>query len=134
MQIFRFDQDIFWLGHSGILAGTQHPTSLHQIEMLENRRLVHMDHSEEDSLSREPPSFKSQLKSCEVLEGKAVHLEAKLMPTNDPNMKVEWLHNGAPVQTGLRNPRNLFSHNTFNIDVAFQAADFGFCTILVMSP
>ena len=41
------------------------------------------------------PKFVSQLKDTSVnLEGQHPHFECRLEPQNDPNMKVEWIHNG----------------------------------------
>jgi len=40
------------------------------------------------------------LKNVEVMEGQNVHLEARLSPTGDPTMRVEWTLNGKPLKTG----------------------------------
>ena len=38
----------------------------------------------------------------QVVEGKAVHLEARLAPASDPHMAVEWLKDGAPLHNASR--------------------------------
>ncbi|KAL3105626.1 hypothetical protein niasHT_021729 [Heterodera trifolii] len=44
------------------------------------------------------PNFVSQLPSLPQLrEGALIHLDAKLEPTDDPNLSVEWYHNGTLV-------------------------------------
>ena len=51
-----------------------------------------------------PPKFTKLLKNIETMEGQNVHLEARLSPTGDSTMKVEWTVNGKPLKTG-----NLFN-------------------------
>ena len=47
-----------------------------------------------------PPKFTKVLKNIETMEGQNVHLEARLSPTGDSTMKVEWTVNGKPLKTG----------------------------------
>ena len=50
-----------------------------------------------------PPKFVTQVASkIEISEGQSAHFEARLTPTEDPNLKVEWLKNGEPLPTGHR--------------------------------
>uniref|UniRef100_A0A7E4ZS77 Immunoglobulin I-set domain protein n=1 Tax=Panagrellus redivivus TaxID=6233 RepID=A0A7E4ZS77_PANRE len=44
------------------------------------------------------PNFIKDLRSQEIFEGQPLHLETKLTPINDPNLKVEFLLNGQPIQ------------------------------------
>lgn len=56
----------------------------------------------DDSYIAEKPQFGRPLKSVEhVPEGRSVHLEATLIPVNDPTMKVEWFRNGRPIPQGI---------------------------------
>ena len=49
------------------------------------------------------PKFVSQLKGTNViLEGQRAHFECRLEPQNDPNMKIEWLHNGQQLKASSR--------------------------------
>ena len=49
----------------------------------------------------QPPQFTKPLKNVvESVEGQTVHLEARLSPTGDSTMKVEWTVNGKPLKTG----------------------------------
>ncbi|VDN06754.1 unnamed protein product [Thelazia callipaeda] len=53
---------------------------------------------EKPDIDYEPPKFITQLQSLsDLLEGQMVYLEVRLEPVNDPNLKVEWFHNGQPV-------------------------------------
>ena len=37
-----------------------------------------------------------------VTEGQSVHLDAKVEPRNDPNLKIEWEVNGQVLETGRK--------------------------------
>ncbi|XP_031367951.1 titin isoform X4 [Apis dorsata] len=65
------------------------------------------------------PVFTVPLSNIDGLrEGESAHFEARLTPTDDPKLKVEWFWNGKPLRTGTR-------FRTF--------CDFGF-VILEISP
>ena len=50
-----------------------------------------------------PPKFVSTFNSkFEVSEGQSCHMEARLTPVEDPNLKVEWFKDGKPLPTGHR--------------------------------
>ena len=50
-----------------------------------------------------PPKFVSAFnQSYETSEGQSTHLEARLTPVEDPNLKVEWFKDGKPLPTGHR--------------------------------
>ena len=50
-----------------------------------------------------PPKFVSSFnKQFDIAEGQSCHLEAKLTPVEDPNLKVEWFKDGKPLPTGHR--------------------------------
>lgn len=45
-----------------------------------------------------PPRFISKLTDMpDLVEGQLAHFEAQLEPATDPNLKVEWFHNGKPI-------------------------------------
>ncbi len=49
------------------------------------------------------PLFLTRLREGYVVEeGRKVHFEAKLTPITDPNLKVKWLKDGAPMAVGHR--------------------------------
>ena len=67
-----------------------------------------------------PPKFVTQVASkIEIAEGQSAHFEARLTPTEDPNMKVEWFKNGEPLATGHR-------YRTFN-DFGIVILDILYC-------
>ena len=50
-----------------------------------------------------PPKFVTQVASkIDIAEGQSAHFEARLSPTEDTNMKVEWFKDGKPLPTGHR--------------------------------
>ena len=77
------------------------PTSLPKIRALETPRIRRKEES--DIMIIDKPEFGNSLRNFENLkEGQPFHLEATLTPIDDPTMKVEWLVNGVPLQTGHR--------------------------------
>ena len=46
------------------------------------------------------PSFTKPLKSVESPEGQNIHLEARIAPTGDSTMRIEWTLNGKALKTG----------------------------------
>lgn len=53
--------------------------------------------------TRPPPAFVIPLSNLEHLrEGDKARFEARLTPTDDPKLKVEWYWNGAPMKSGSR--------------------------------
>ena len=51
---------------------------------------------------RAAPTFTKPLKNVEAPEGQNIHLEARLTPTGDSTMRVEWTVNGKPLKTGKK--------------------------------
>ena len=51
-----------------------------------------------------PPKFITAFtqSSTELVEGQSCHLEARLTPIEDPNLKVEWFKDGKALPTGHR--------------------------------
>ena len=63
-----------------------------------------------------PPLFRTPLQNPQpMMEGQNIHLEARLEPIGDPNMKVEWFFNGRALTIGSR-------FRTYN-DFGFIALD-----------
>lgn len=91
---------------------------LEKIQNLEESMLKTKE--EQTSETRgQAPVFTVPLSNIDSLrEGESAHFEARLTPTDDPNLKVEWFWNNKPLRTGSR-------FRTF--------CDFGF-VILEISP
>lgn len=91
---------------------------LEKIQTLEDSMVRTRDEKEEVTKGR-APVFTVPLSNIDSLrEGESAHFEARLIPTDDPKLKVEWFWNGKPLRTGSR-------FRTF--------CDFGF-VILEISP
>lgn len=87
---------------ASIISETQHQGALNKIQYLEDDSRFKRAQAE-DVLMTEKPQFGRPLKNVEHLpEGRSVHLEATLIPVNDPTMKVEWYRNGIPIPQGHR--------------------------------
>ncbi len=92
---------------SNVITETEHEAAVQQISYLESHQESRMQMSsvsqqqEMTSISSsQPPKFTKLLKNLEAKEGQTVHLEARLAPTGDPTMKLEWTVNGKPLKTG----------------------------------
>lgn len=91
---------------------------LEKIQNLEDSLIRTRDEKEVEEKGR-APVFTTPLSNIDSLrEGESAHFEARLIPTDDPKLKVEWYWNGKPLRTGSR-------FRTFH--------DFGF-VILEISP
>lgn len=56
-----------------------------------------------DKSMGQKPRFTTHIQSLEGLkDGQSAHFECTLVPVGDPNMKVEWFHNGKPIRHSSR--------------------------------
>ena len=56
-----------------------------------------------DRAHGQPPKFTTHIKNVSGLkDGDSAHFECTLVPIGDPNMKVEWFHNGEPLRNATR--------------------------------
>lgn len=86
---------------AGIVYETQHEDAMEKIQYLEDASRFQR-RGEEDQFVAEKPQFGRPLRNANVAEGVPVHLEATLIPVNDPTMKVDWFVNGRPIPAGSR--------------------------------
>ncbi|KAK3888336.1 hypothetical protein Pcinc_007597 [Petrolisthes cinctipes] len=84
-----------------VLESQNQNLTMEQLQMLEDRSRYSRSEQVEETTSQ-APVFTNSLKNLEVLEGQRAHFEARLIPTSDPTMKVEWFHNNKPVKSGSR--------------------------------
>ncbi|VDL71694.1 unnamed protein product [Nippostrongylus brasiliensis] len=83
-----------------IYLDTQHESSWVKIQEMENR-VVERPPSPE--MSFPPPTFTEQLKNIDdATEADAVRLDCRLVPVNDPTLKVYWTVNGQPIPEASR--------------------------------
>ena len=84
---------------SNIVTETEHQSAMEQIHYLETEKAVHVC---EEEVVKAAPNFTKPLKNTEAAEGQNIHLEARLSPTGDSTMRVEWTVNGKPLKTGKK--------------------------------
>lgn len=85
---------------SNVVTESEHSeATMQQINYLEAEQRS-ASHQMEEQQIRQPPQFTKTLKGVEVTEGQNVHLEARLLPTGDSTMRLEWTVNGQPLKTG----------------------------------
>ncbi|KAL6255452.1 hypothetical protein P5V15_013787 [Pogonomyrmex californicus] len=81
---------------------SQHEGALSKLQALEDTT-KYQRHEEEEIVVKDKPSFTVQLNGpTNLIEGQSAHYECRIEPYPDPNMKVEWFHNGKPLSTGHR--------------------------------
>ena len=75
--------------------------TLERIQHLESHKMKFS--SESQSASATAPRFTSPIANISSLkEGENAHFEGRLLPTDDPNMTVEWFWNGKALKAGSR--------------------------------
>ena len=104
---------------AGLLLDTMDRDRLMQLKTLESRKQqsAHI----EGEIQQMKPVFTTALNSVEgVTEQSRVHLECRLEPVNDPNLKVEWFINGKSIPSGHRfKSRNDFGYVALDILYAY---------------
>ena len=83
---------------SSIVTESEHEVAMQQINYLESSQQSTQQVVEQEV--KQPPQFVKPLKNVDSVEGQNVHLEARLLPTGDSTMNVEWTLNGKPIKTG----------------------------------
>ena len=89
-------------------------SEMNKFQSLEVKQVTKQETVDETS---QAPVFTSSMKSVEIKEGQRAHFECRIIPVSDPTLKVEWLHNGAPIKQGSRFKEGL---------------DFGFVSLDIM--
>ena len=65
--------------------------SVDKLRQLDTRQVIEV---QEEETMIQAPKFINQIQSLEgLIEGDSAHFECKLVPINDPNLRVEWYHN-----------------------------------------
>lgn len=64
------------------------------------------------------PKFTEQVKEVAVEEGETAHFECRVEPKNDPNLRVEWFHNGKPLPNGHRF-RTIYELGFVSLDILY---------------
>ncbi|KAE8746083.1 hypothetical protein FOCC_FOCC007207 [Frankliniella occidentalis] len=87
---------------ASLLLETQHHAAVEKIQQLEDHTRYGR-REEEDVVVTQAPHFTTQLNGpTQLVEGQSAHYECRIEPYPDPNLKVEWFHNGKPLSTGHR--------------------------------
>lgn len=89
------------LNRRSIILDSQHPDGLEKIQKLESRVAPSRPDHEDQPLS--PPRFVTELRgTTEMYEGQTAHFEAQVEPIHDPNLRIEFYHNGKPLPSASR--------------------------------
>ncbi|XP_022670614.1 titin-like isoform X6 [Varroa destructor] len=85
-----------------LILESQQPESLDAIRRLEGTMGYQRAEFIEKTVNERPQFVRGLNNLDNLTEGQSAHLEATITPTNDPKLKIEWLHNGTPVAAGAR--------------------------------
>lgn len=115
-----------------VVSGTLHPagqSGLDNIRKIEGISLDLEDAPEDEVIANfEKPVFTSQLPE-NVSTGQDLHLECTVEPKNDPNLKINWYHNGLPLTNATRiMAKNDFGFVTLDISDMTAPRDEGVYT------
>lgn len=84
------------------------------------------------------PKFLNQIQNTTTNQGEMARFECQCAPINDPNLRIEWLHNGRPITIGynfqnyiltllrLRKILKILGHRFIAIN------DFGYVTLILL--
>ncbi|VDN44422.1 unnamed protein product [Gongylonema pulchrum] len=115
------------IGNKVIYDESQHPESLHRIQQIEAPKELPPEPVELKPLA---PQFISPLQTIERIEGQPAHFETRVTPINDPQMRVQWFKDGAPLLNS-----NRFHHTSdfgfIGLDIAYTVPeDSGVYTVV----
>lgn len=77
-------------------------SSIQKIQQLESASLHHYIPDTGPVGPTQAPRFTSTAHDVDVKEGGMAHFELRFEPANDNTVKIEWFHNGKPVDVGSR--------------------------------
>lgn len=106
---------------SSIIHDTLHEEALEKIQYFEDSSRYQRK-TEDEQYITERPQFGRPLRNVNTEEGKPVHLEATLVPVNDPTMRVEWYCNGRPIQQGHRF-KTTYDFGFVALDISYSHAE-----------
>ena len=93
-------------GRQGVVLEPQMPHGMEGIRKLEES-LYHSEQAPAEDAQPQPPRFVTEIQSQEALfEGQPAHFDCRVEPVGDPSMRIEWFHNGRPIDVGSRSVEN----------------------------
>uniref|UniRef100_A0A913I9R6 Ig-like domain-containing protein n=1 Tax=Strongyloides stercoralis TaxID=6248 RepID=A0A913I9R6_STRER len=119
------------LSRDSVITSTEHEASWAKIQQLEAPKQKEDDSAD---VSYGPPKFVTQLNSINnLIEGQPAHLEATYQPISDPNLKLQWYHNGRPLAyTNRMSMKNDFGLCTLDIHYVFPQ-DIGDYKVIIIN-
>uniref|UniRef100_A0A183D0T1 Ig-like domain-containing protein n=1 Tax=Gongylonema pulchrum TaxID=637853 RepID=A0A183D0T1_9BILA len=125
--------DIDCAAKGSMITESFHPNSVQRIRELEMPLQPPDERPEAPRMAPQivrplPPQLDS------IHESQTLHLEAQILPVDDNQLKVEWLHNGYPLKAGSRyRLMNDFGFVSLDIDYVIPE-DTGTYTLVVTNP
>ncbi len=92
--------------HQDIITDPQLPKSFRTgtdaITKLEENLWRRHELAPDEVVEGRPPTFVTNIQDVNVAEGQSAHFDCRVEPIGDGSMKIEWLHDGQPIQLGSR--------------------------------
>jgi len=116
-------------GRTGIIRDSQLPKGstldAEKLSELERGPIRDNSRSGPEALPAAPPVFIEKLQeTMGVVEGEAIHLEARVEPKTDGNMEITWLHNGKPLKSGSRF-KTVYDFGYVSLDILYTYEEDG---------
>lgn len=112
-----------------IERSSQHPSSLEQIQYLEDYSKYQRTESIEEIVNQKPAFIRQLQHLGEIEEGRNAHFEAQITPVSDPTMRVEWYKDGRAITASSRTTAIFnFGYVSLNI-MHLRAEDSGTYTV-----
>lgn len=92
----------FPVAKKDLVFDSEHPESLQKLQYLDDSSRYQRRETMEEVSVKIKPKFLTKLKDVTLREGMHAHFEAKIEPITDPNLRIEWLKDGQPIQMGSR--------------------------------
>ena len=93
---------VLFLAQKDLIFDSLHPESLSKLQYLDDAARYHRRETIEEVAVTIKPRFITELREIVSNEGQTAHLEAKLEPITDPNLRVSWYKDGRPLPEGSR--------------------------------
>ncbi|KAK8746938.1 hypothetical protein OTU49_016904 [Cherax quadricarinatus] len=85
-----------------LVFDSEHPESLQKLQYLDDSSRYQRRETMEEVSVKIKPRFLTKLKDVTLRDGMHAHFEAKIEPITDPNLRIEWIKDGKPIQMGSR--------------------------------
>ena len=106
------------LAYGSIDLGTQYEGGMEKIRQLEDASRFQRPEHVDAEIDKAPLFLRPLEGPDELIQGQTAHFETRVEPVNDPNMIIEWYHNGKLLPVGHRF-RTFYDFGYIALDVLY---------------